>query len=166
VWKQFVAGELFLHETVERLIAVERADDIVAVAPRMRTPVISLEAISLREANEVKPRQGLPLAVRRRREQPVQHFLERVGGPVHKEFVHVRGCWREPGQVEGNAAQECGPIRRRSERELRGVQPLEKEAIDGGTGRRIHCRNRRPYWLECPVIRQFSGLNLNGEQQE
>ena len=36
---EFIAGELLLHKAVVRLVRVERANDIIAIAPRIR-PII------------------------------------------------------------------------------------------------------------------------------
>ena len=67
-WGQWIdiksnAGELLKNEAVERLVVVESADDVIAVAPDVRLGSVALVAIGLGIANEVEPVPRPPLAV-------------------------------------------------------------------------------------------------------
>ena len=56
---QFVAGELFEQEAVVRLVGVERADDVVAVAPGVRPRQVLLAlAFGVGVAGQVEPVAG------------------------------------------------------------------------------------------------------------
>ena len=77
--RQQVAGELLLDEPVERLVGVERGDDVVAVPPGVRVGEVhrACRSISAYRATSSQCRpQRSPNA--RRRQQPVDHLLERA----------------------------------------------------------------------------------------
>ncbi len=53
--RQLIAGELLPYEAVEGLVGVERADDVVTVAPGVGLGPIALVAVGLGEADEIEP---------------------------------------------------------------------------------------------------------------
>ncbi len=67
--RNLIAGELFGDEAVVRLVIVERADDVVAIAPGVIAVRIVLEAIGFGEAHDVEPMLSPSLAVVRAGEQ-------------------------------------------------------------------------------------------------
>ena len=71
---QQVAGQLPGDELVERQILVERLDDPVAVGPH-RPVAVHLVAVRVGVPGQVQPVGRHPLAVARRRQQPVDDFL-------------------------------------------------------------------------------------------
>ena len=77
-----VAGKVFGQEAVERLVVVERVDDVVAVAPGVRLRPVSFVAIRLRVADDVEPvsRPLLP-ASEASRSNPGRHGAVSYGGP-------------------------------------------------------------------------------------
>src|SRR5262245_24298666 len=78
VGPQFVTGDLLLYEAVVRLVFVERADHVVAVAPRVRTWLVRFEALAFRETGQIKPVTAPALPVSRRCEQAVHYGLKRL----------------------------------------------------------------------------------------
>ena len=54
-WLQFVTRQLFLDEAVIRLVIIEGADDIIPVAPGVRTIHVKLEAAAVGVACQVQP---------------------------------------------------------------------------------------------------------------
>src|SRR5205823_9613585 len=70
-----VPGELFANELIVRFVGIERANDVVAVFPRVRLRTVALETVGLGEANEIKPMPAPVLAVMPRVEQPINDFL-------------------------------------------------------------------------------------------
>ena len=72
--RQEVAGNLFADETVERLVRIERADDVVAIAPRMFREDVVRRADLIRIASQIEPVPRPALAECLRREQAI-HML-------------------------------------------------------------------------------------------
>ncbi len=68
VRKQLIARQLFLHEAVERLVAVEGTHDVIAVAPGVGPHLVVLVPVALGVARDVEPVATPALAVVRRRE--------------------------------------------------------------------------------------------------
>ena len=129
---QFVAGELLEQEAVVRLVGVEDADDVVAIAPGVRPGQILLAlALGVGVAGQVEPVPAPALAVARRGQQPVDQLLVGVGSLV------ARG---RPGPRRARAAGRSGrttPAAAGSSRSASGasVRPfcfelLEDEGVD------------------------------------
>src|SRR5262249_50900016 len=73
-----IAGQLLPDESVVRFISVQRADDIIAIAPRPRTVVVVLKALRLGEADDIEPVTAPLRPVVRRGQQPINQLLVRV----------------------------------------------------------------------------------------
>src|SRR5262249_54128613 len=73
--RDLVAGELFLDEAIIGLVAVEGADDVIAVAPGIGSRVVGLETVALGVAGEVKPPRCLALSVLRGTQQAIDEPL-------------------------------------------------------------------------------------------
>ena len=167
---QHVAGELLDREPVERHVGVVGVDDPVAPAPH-RSLAVGLIAVGVGVAGGVEPLDGHPLAVARRREQPVDGLLVGVGGIVVQEVGELDRGRGHAGEVEGGAAQQGRAVRLAGRGQARFLEPPQHEAVDGVPGplgvghRRRHRplgRDERPVRLPLgPLIDpQGEGLDL------
>src|SRR5205823_646681 len=77
-----IAGDLLLNEAVIRLVVIERAYDVVAVAPGMGTLGVGLVAVGIGVADQVEPAQRPALPIVRGGEQTVYHLLICACAPV------------------------------------------------------------------------------------
>jgi predicted RNA-binding protein with RPS1 domain len=127
---ELIAGQLLQDETVVRLVPVEGADDVVAVAPGPEQVVVVLEAFRLGEADHVEPVPGPALAVAGARKEPVDEALVGVRLLVALERRCLHGRRREAGQVERHPPDQFGAARLRRGREALALELLEDEAVD------------------------------------
>ena len=117
--ERLVAGELLEDEAVVRLVGVEGADDVVAVAPGVGPRFVELVAVGLGVAGEVEPVPAPALAVvRARRAAGRSPSRRRPGDLSFDERVDLLRRRRQAGQVERDAADELLAGRGR-----RGVSP-------------------------------------------
>ena len=131
--EQHVAGDLLLHEPRVRLVGVERADDVVAVRPGVRPRLVLVVAVRLAEVDDVEPVPRPPLAVVRRREQPVDQLLVRVRGRVVDEGLDLVRRRRQADQVEVQPADQRAPVGLRRRRQSPVTRQLrEDEVVDRG----------------------------------
>ena len=104
--EKFITRQLFTDETVVGLVRVQGPHHVVTVAPRVGPRRIVLEAVTLRKAGQIQPVSPPPLAVVRRRQQPVN---ERLIGPrrrvAHKRIDLCQGR-RQPHEIEGHSADQ------------------------------------------------------------
>ncbi len=134
VGPEFVAGDLFLDEAVERLVLVERGDHVVAVAPDVGPRAVGVVAVRVRVARQVQPAPALALAVVGRREQAVDELLVGLGRLVADEGLDLLGRRDQAPGVQRRAPDEGGAVGLG-----RGLQALflqlgEHEGVDG----RVH----------------------------
>src|SRR5262249_10217200 len=139
-------------ETVVRFISVQRADDIIAVAPRPRTVVVVLEALRLGKADNVEPVTAPLLPIVRRGEQPIDQFLVRVWRGIVNKRVDGFRSGGQAGQVEGEAADQSAPVGLRRRLGAFADQPPQDEGIDRRLDPGLECRiakarNLRAYRL-------------------
>ena len=154
VRRDFVAGDLLGEKLVERFVAVQRVDHVVAEAPGFRKTAVILEALGLGEAHHVEPVAREMLAVVRTREQAIDDALVSVGRFVGEEGHRFLRCRRQAGEIEVNAAEELGLGRGGGGREGVRLQLCEHETINGAGGPRgLFHRGRRGgfHWLKRPV---------------
>ena len=116
---QLVGGDLFLNEGVVGLVAIERLDHVIAIAPGGDEEVVGLKPGCVGVANQVEPVAAPALAVARRGEQAVDQLLVGVARLVVDELVHLLRRGRQTVQVEVGAANQSAAIRRRG----RGASP-------------------------------------------
>ena len=128
---ELVPGQLLADEAIIRLVAVERPDDIIAVAPSGGPGVVGFEAIALGEACQIEPEQCPALAVLRRSEQPIDQLLIGVRRRVPDERVHVSRTWRQANQIEGKPTDELDAVRFRRRAQTGLFQLRENESING-----------------------------------
>ena len=128
---EFVAGQLLLDEAIPRLVGVERADDVVAVAPGVRSDRIRVRvAVGVGVPRDVQPMAAPAFAVGFGSQQPVDQFREGVGGGVGDERGGLGRRRRQAGQIEGRATDERGAIGLGREVEPVGFQFLADERVD------------------------------------
>ena len=127
---KLVARDLFLDEAVVRLVGVERIDDVVAIAPSVRTGLVRLEALAFREARQIEPVTGPCLAVARRRQQPIHHAREGLGRIVFQEGLYFFGSGRQAVQVECRAADQGHLVRSRTRLDALVLEARCDESVD------------------------------------
>ena len=129
---QFVARDLLLHEAVVRLIAIQRIDHVIAIAPGVRPRFVALEALALRVARQVEPVPSPALAVLRRCQQAIHHLRERIRRLVGDKRIDFGRRRRQSDQVERRAPQQRDLVRGRPRRDRLRLQFRRDEAIDIG----------------------------------
>ena len=125
-----VAGDLFLHESVERFVGIEGVDDPVSISPQ-RGPVVIL-AVSVRFGipHEIQPVPGLSLAVTRAVQQVIDQFHVSIGRFIVDESINLGGRRWQSGQIEVQTPDQCSSIGLGSRRHfLLGQFPPDK-AVD------------------------------------
>ena len=103
----------------------------------MRAIEIELEAIGIGVAHHIKPFSRPALAVLRRGEQPVDHFLVGVGRCVSKIGVHLGRRRRQAGEVISDTPEKRNAIERVGRLQFLLPEVLEDEGVD---------------WIADPVI--------------
>ena len=79
VGEQLVSRQLLLEEAVERQIAIERTDDIVAVLVREWPSRVGIETCGLGESHDIEPQAAPSLTVVRAGQQPFDQLLVSLG---------------------------------------------------------------------------------------
>ena len=125
-----VARELLAREGVERLVRVERVDDVVAVREDALV-LVTMVAHGVGEARDIQPPHGHALAEVRRSQQPVDLLLIGVGRVVRDEGGELRRRRRQAGQVERDAAEEAFLRRLGRRRDLLLGELGADEGVDG-----------------------------------
>ena len=130
VGRDLVAGDLLGQEAVERLVAVQRVDHVVAEPPGVGDVPVVLVPLGLGEPDHVEPVLRPALAVAGAGEQPVDQPLVGVGRRVGDERVDLLGRGRQAGQVERDPADHSARLAagRASSPSLRVRQD---EGVDG-----------------------------------
>ena len=108
-----IARELFLDETRPGLVAVQRADDVIAVRPRGHAKLVLVVAVGFAEVNDIEPVPGPSFAIARAGEEAVHEAFDcrlRIANCRFEEGVHLIWRRRQAGQVESNPANERGRI--------------------------------------------------------
>ena len=82
-----VAGQVLDHEPIERLVFVERSNDIVAERPGVVDHMVHFEAGAFAESHHIEPVPAPVLAVARRSEQPIDQSFVGVGRIVAQKCV-------------------------------------------------------------------------------
>src|SRR5262245_39852203 len=120
--RDLVARELLPHELVEWLVIVERANDVVAELPRMRTlGALFRVAVAVRVARDIQPVAAPAFSVGRRSEEAgdqVRNCGLRIADCGLLKCLDLFRCWWKSGKIERDAADERDGIRLRREREI------------------------------------------------
>ena len=129
---QLVSRQLLADELVERLVGVQRTDDVIAVTPGVRPVGVGAEiAVGIGVAGGIKPVFPPPLSETRRRQIPLDHlFIRSRRSVVQKLFDRIRRR-RQPGHIEADTANQRPPIGCRTNRQLLLLKPRLYVPIDG-----------------------------------
>jgi hypothetical protein len=131
---EFVAGDLFVDELVVRLVLIETADDVVAIAPGVGALEVVRVAARVGVADDVEPVAAVAFAVAGRGQETVDEFVPGLGGFVGEESVDLLGVGGRPGRSKVTR-------RMRVRRSARGAGDGRKESMvlpgsNGRTGRK------------------------------
>ena len=99
---QFIAGNLLAHKLVVRLVCIEGAHHIIAIAPRVRSRVVVGKARRIRVAHHIQPMPRHLLAVMRTSQQPSDQRRPsgiRILLPRRDKFECLLRRWRQSGEV-------------------------------------------------------------------
>ena len=108
VGSDLVAGQLLAQEPIVRLVVVEGADDVIAIAPGVLAVRVVLEAVGLGEADDIQPVLAPVLAIVRAGEQALDQFLPGIRRAVGDERLDFGGRRRQAGEVEAETADQRG----------------------------------------------------------
>ena len=127
---QQVAGDLFDGELVERLVGIERLDDVVAIEPDRSWRVVGI-ACRISVARQVEPEPCPVFAVRAFGQQPIDELLIGFGTAVVDELFYLLKGRRQAGEVERKAANEGVAIGLGRRLQALALQAREQERVDG-----------------------------------
>ena len=105
-----IPGKLLLNKLVVRLVLIERADHVIAVAIGIGPELIALKAIRVGVADDVQPVPSPSLAVMRAGKQPIDKFLVSIRRVVGEKRFDLFGRGRQPDQIEIQAAYQRSAI--------------------------------------------------------
>ena len=147
---ELVAGDLLADEQVVRLVAVERVDDVVAVAPRVRHVGVALVARGVGVPRQVEPVARPPFTVARIVEQPIDEPFVGKRAAVVDEGIGDLRLRRHAEQVEVQPAHQRAALGQGCRLDAVGLQPGEDERVNRVADpvgvrhpRRRHRGNRR-----------------------
>ena len=132
---QQISGDLPAGEFVIGEIGVQRANDPVAVGPRVGPNRIALESVGLTKADDIQPMPCPAFSVVRAGEQAVNQFLVRGGRLVGDKRLHFVGRGRQANQVERHPADQRTAIRRPQGRERFPGQAVVHKPVNRMLGR-------------------------------
>ena len=124
-----VARELLDRKLVERHVLIQGLDDPVAPRPLCFSNV-ALVATGIGIARRIEPGQCHALAIGRRSEESIDHFLASRRGCVSEEIVDFRRSGRQAGEVEGHAADPSLIRGGRRRRQVLSLKPSCDEGIN------------------------------------
>ena len=127
---QFVAGKLFEHEAVVRLVVIEGGNHVIAIAPRFGLFRVALIAVGLRKSRHVEPMSPPPFAVLLAGKQLVDKPLIRLRRVIGCEAVNFLGRRGQSDEIEKHAADERPGIGRRIRRQSLFFEAGEHKSID------------------------------------
>ena len=147
-----IAGDLLDDEAVERFVVVERADDVIAVPPRVVKDSGAAPADRVGIAGHVEPVPPPPLAKMRALQQAIDPAGDdgarfRGRRVLCNELIDLFGRRRQANQIEGQTPDERLGIGIRRGLQSCLFESRQNEPIDGTfrprRGRRSDCRRDR-----------------------
>ena len=142
--RQFVRGDLLDDELVVRLVVVERADDVVAIRPRVGIAV-AVARIQQRDlprgvrvARGVEPVPAPAFAEMRRAQQAIHDVGEGVRRSVREKGAQLIRRRRQADEIESDAPQQSLAARRWRRLHALRFELREDESVH----RRLHPRRR------------------------
>jgi hypothetical protein len=161
---EFIPRDLLAQELVPRLVGVDRAKDVIAIAIRQRPVGVGPEVtVAVGVARRVEPVFAPPFAVALGVQKPFDHPFIGVRLLVGEKLVDLLYRRRQAGEIETHAANQRFPIRLRADRQTGGFQFRLKETVDRRLDLRFvpHGRNRNvAERLESPV---FVAVRFRGD---
>ena len=158
--RQQVTCKLLDDELIERGVAVEGVDDVVAIAPCVRHLDVVVQTRRVRVARHVEPVASPLLAISRGLQQTVDEPSECAGGLVCQEFLDFRFCGGEAVKVVLGAPQESESVSAGRRGKLLLLKPRQDEVVDRSLRPAFVLHARRPFrpdGLECPVACLLGG---------
>ena len=152
-----VAGELLLHELIVRLVVIERANHVIAIAPCVPVDQVLVETVGIGIAGHIEPVPRPALSIMRRGQQAVYHLCKRIGTVVGKERLHFLRRRGQPGQIECRAADQRALVGGRRRLQAFLFERAQNESVDRRLDPRgiLHGRRfRRHRRYEGPVFRR------------
>ena len=132
IGEKFIAGQLLLDEAVVGLVGVERAYDIVAVAPGLRTKVVDAVSVRIGIAHQIKPMAGPSLAIARAGKKLIDQLLVGIRRFVGDERIDLLRRRRHAPEVEVEPSDQDAAGRLAVWLEFVVRELLEDEPIDVG----------------------------------
>ena len=126
---QQVAREVFADQPIVRHVGIERADQVVAVAPGQRDVRVAFAAVGLAVAEQVHPVARPPFAEVGRVQIAVDQIRPRRRRPVGGEARDLGRCRRQAAQVERQPPDERRAVGVAGRRESFGFKPGQEVAI-------------------------------------
>jgi len=120
VWIKLIARQLFANEARIGLVGIEGGNDIVAVAPGVGADLIVFVAVAVGIAGEIEPMPPPTLAIVRRGQQPVDHFLPGIRRGIVDEIVDF--FWSRGRPMRSNVTRRISCSREADEA---GLSPLD-----------------------------------------
>ncbi len=165
---QLVAGQLLHDELVERLVSIESANHVIAIAEGLGPGnVLLVKALRVCVARHVEPVASPTLAVVRRGQQAIDEPFVGVGRLVGQKRVDSSGFGRQPQQIERQAADQRPLVRIGREGELFRFERGAEQRVDrraDAIGRRERGHRRTMDWSEAPE-RTIVARDLGGRVQ-
>ena len=128
---QFVAGELLKQKSIVRLVGVEGANHVVAIAPSKRSRQMLLAfSLAIGVAGHVEPMTPPTLAVARRRQEPLDQTLIGVGRGIGQKHLNLSRLRRKTGQIKCCATEQCQPVCLGRESQFTFIELLQYERVD------------------------------------
>ena len=171
--RQQIAGEVFAHQLIVRHVAVERANEVIAVPPGHGGIGIAFHAMRLGISHQVHPVPRPLLAEARRSQQAVHLPGVCIGRAVRFEGGQFVGRRGQAGEIEGKAPQQRAPVGRLRRREpfcfefcqQKGIGRLQNPPAVANRGR-LHGTHRlpgpvlaaAPIEIECLRVWRFRGV--------
>ena len=132
--RQQITGDLLDGELIKGHVVIDRADDPVAVAPRIRPSAILFITIAVRVARHVQPVAAPAFAVAFGGQQAVDEIGEcglRIADGVFDESIHFLRSRRQAVQVVGGAFDQGDRIGLRRGLDACLLELFADEMIDG-----------------------------------
>ena len=110
---EHVSSKLFLDESRPGLVAVQRADDVIAIGPRGDAELVLVVAMRLAEVNDIEPVPRPAFAVTRAGKEAIHEMFDcrlLIADCQFQKGVHLVWRRRQAGEVKGDPADERGGI--------------------------------------------------------
>ncbi len=148
-----VARQLLDQKSAERLVIVERVDNVVAISPSVTESQVLIKSVRIGIPGDVQPVPSPANTVLRRFQQALDHFLEgvsRVVCQIRSKFFRSR---RQTDQIKRDPTQQRSFVRSLRRTSLAFFKLCQHKGIDGclnpgcvfdGWNHRIGDRFERP----------------------